>query len=1535
MTTEASTVMYPAGVGSERPASEHLSALGASAEWERRADWLENEAKAQRDPAARARLMLAASEVRALLGERADARRLAIQAAHHQPAPAFAARQARALHQTHGDVSAVSRSLAEEMRSESNPSLLAHAHYVAAEIQRLIQRDPAGARTNFEAAQRADPRDLRAVLGGLILELSQQQAPPVVRVPEGASAELASAVELIARLRGADVARDATEPLEALSLVEVQQALARRRLDEASEALAPLEARPGLLPALRWLSALWGSAASERRDEALLRYRQLARALPGHDTRRALAARALDAGSWDDLRQVFDEPGASEPPEPAPELGASSTRSSAPPRPTFSNIERAALTAMVGQRPAPELGGDAVDLPAVASIASAVERASTRPPSGAARASTADVEAEFALGRAVASLARLSDIWVDPTSTAPWALVLRIEQCREQRDGAGLARDLPRLIEQPASVAEYSFIAGALAEKTGDLAAAREAFQAALPSPITREAATRALTESSGDNAALFRALSAHAQDPLRRAVLLSEALFRLDPAAPEFDALAEDAARTHPELPLALALGEAAARARGDKNRVTRWLARWRESARGTQEVALASTREALHLLEVEPNVGRERLLQLMSRHEGELSFMLGAERSMPVPARARADFRRRMAGTLSERGRQHFLAEAVALYEAAGDSSAAVEAARELGGSLGELWVARLSSTDQELDRLVGEWSLLAQRTSDRELACELYAALAALEQRRGRTERAAAWQRERLALDPSSLEGLRSLEVQNVSAGRELELEQGASSLFEALGERDGLGYAYVAARLRIARGAFHEARPLARRAHTTQVPPLWALRLEHDFAREDGDDRALLATCRSLRERSTQALDAATLSLHAAEAALRLGEVALAKDDIQRASELAPDDIVILSTRAEVLSSSGDSAEAAEAFETLASATSSRTRQVDALYRAAVLWLDELGHRARGMLALQEAAALDVGHAGVLQRLVTLHEQSDDLDGLGELIERQRKLLAQPAVDASVELTQALDALDAGRPADARSILDTLLEQRPQDAAVLHASADLHARSQDWLLAERDFRRVVDLGGTGRLRMAALLGLSDLYAGPLDRSELLPGIYLEILSREPDNNAIRRRLVVALANRRDWAEASVHQRELLGRAPDEDTRKSALLYLVKLLDARADRASEAEVLLEQARATWPEDPRVLETEAAHYVAVGQPSTARVILERSVGGARAAIEAGRVESGLFRTLEVSARLADDPETARVASATAAALTASAHPGLTGAGVRAVDPMFDDLLAPPLLGADLRSLLYAAANAIERAYAIEPHSLDATPAPDALAARVRQLAEEAGFEGARVFVSPELGVECQCLSGDVLNVVFGQALAQRSSAAWTFPLVRAFKIARVNGCALTRLAPADQAAVLAGFFACFAPPLPAAGAEAQRLMAARNRIRPHVTWVPEPALMTRFGVLSSEFLPAAGGLGEALRRWGSRVALLAVGDPSVALESSWAARHPSSSLPGDEEGRVRFIAAHPEALDLVSFGVSDAYMAARRRAGLTAASP
>lgn len=1442
MMSESDGAPTPAPFSDERPAQEHLAAHGLTDEWERRAEWLEIEAKAQRDPAARARLLLAASEVRALLGARADARRLALQAAHHQPAPPLAARQARALHHAHGDVSALCRALADEARAGEGPALAAHAFIVSAEVQRLLQRDPVSARASLDAAIQAAPQDGRAWLSRLLLELSQGQAPPASLAEEGLGrtgppGALATAVDGIRRLRGERGVAIDPEFAPLACLVDTHAALARGSSSEAAEALAPLAALPSLSAAVRWLEATWRAGAAERPEQAMLAFRRLAREWPSQPSRRALAAWALRAGSWEVLQEALGEPdGSSEPP-----AGSADAASSAP---VFSNVERAALAALLRRAPDAGAGSEA---PAVGAIATAVERASTAPPSAATTATaptSSNEEAEFWLGRRAAAASPLSHS-DDEASASPWALTLRLERSRALGDWSAVARHLPRLLEGPSASAESSFVAAVLAERALDLAFARELFQAALPSVSTREPATRALTERGGDGAALFRALSAHTTDAQRRGLLLTEALFRLDAAAPEFDALAEDAARMNPELPLAIELGETAARARGDRAREARWLARRRDLAQGADDYTLAALREALAASHTDRSNATERWREVCARQPDDLALSLAAEPWIDAPLQRRAEFRRRIAASLGVRGRQRFLGEAAALYEAVGDRSVALATARELGGALGELWAARLASTPAELDALALEWARAAQRASSPAVAVDLYERLARLEHGRGHHERALGWHRERLAHEPAALEALRPIAIADMAAGRDSELEQSAVALFEALGDSVGAAYAYLAVRSKIARGAFKDALPLVRRAHASSVPPLWALRLGAIHARDSGDDRTLLETCRALRERSSQALDAATLSLHAAEAALRLGESEVAREEIERASELAPDDIVILSARAEISRENGSYAEAAEAFETLASATSSKRRQVDALYQAALLWLDRLGHRGRGMLALQEAASLDLPHPGLLDRLVTLHAQSHDLDGLAELIERQRMLAAERLAD----------------------------EQPSAEPAPVASMA----------------------------------------------------------SPAANDDASRQRLVALHSEKEEWAEAAMYQRELLERATDEGERRARLLHLVQLMDQLPAGASQAESLLEQARRTWPDDPSVLRAEVDHYVGLGHPGTALLVAERAMQTARGAIAAGRLEAAPFLTLETAASLAGDPEASFLAGAMASVILGGARSGVTGAGGRAGDEQFDAQLAPSPLSTELRLMLYSAGNAIERAYAADPSSLGATAVDAERAADIVELARGFGLENVRVLRSADLGADCVGLGSDPVCLVLGDALlASPDADVRTFFVLRALKLARANASALSRLDALEAWAVLAGFFACFGPLAPADGLPAQRLLAARNRIRPHVTWVPDTDLSGRVAALLDEVLPHAGKLADALCRWGTRVALLGVGDPSIALHAL--SGQPLQSL-RDEADRIRRIAAQPAARDLVSFGVSEAYIKARQRAGLAAA--
>jgi tetratricopeptide (TPR) repeat protein len=849
-----------------------------------------------------------------------------------------------------------------------------------------------------------------------------------------------------------------------------------------------------------------------------------------------------------------------------------------------------------------------------------------------------------------------------------------------------------------------------------------------------------------------------------------------------------------------------------------------------------------------------------------------------------------------------------------------------------LGALWVEQLSTEASDLEALSMHWKRLAEQTQDADLSCDLYARLSRLALRRGDRDQALAWQTKRLELQPGSLDALHFLTVANMLPGQETELERLAVELGEQLADGDGLAYDFLATRLKIGRGAFQAARPNVGRASGVAAPPLWALRLETAYSQAAGDDRTLLAVYRTLRERAHQPLDVATLSLRAAEAASRLAQPELAKDEIQRAHEIAPDNVVILAARAEVLRNHAEHADAAEAFETLAAATHSKSQQVDALYQAACIWLDVLGDRRRGTSALKEAAAIDCPHPELLERLRQLHAQSSGFEGLGELIQRQSAEEAAEEAGASVEIAQTLALMQTGQWSEARQVILALLERQPENTEALSTSAEVHFRAREWLAAEQAWRRIVDGGARDRWRLAALRGLASLYEGELADSERARAVHMHLLVEDPDDLTVRRRLIRTLTGLGRPEEAMEHQRELVTRARGDEERRQYLLELVELCEKSPLGQREAEALLEQAHRTWPESTQVLKAEVAHYRLIGDHGTARVIVERATNAARNAIYAGRLEPSLFRTLEVAARLGGDPDTARAAQAALAALRGQSI-GLPGVGSQAGQQRFDDLIAPTPLSAGFRSLLYAAGAAIERAYAIDPRSYDPKPLPEPFASQVRSVAATFGLKEVRVVVSARTGCNCVCLYGEPIYVVFGQQLLDHSSPhVRDFLLLRALKLAQAHGCAISRMPPNELWGVVAGFLACFAPPWQANGLDAQRLVMARNKIRPHVTATPDPALTALTSAVTANIVPQAARVGEALGRWAARVALFGVGDLGMALESLWAAAELGPAIPKDVDGRIRWIASDGAARDLVGYSVSEAHTEARRRAGLTA---
>ncbi|MEY4548762.1 MAG: hypothetical protein RL685_4957 [Pseudomonadota bacterium] len=1522
----------------ERPAAEHVSA--ARAEWQRRAEWLEAEAKAQSEPTARSRLLLAASEVRALLGARLEARRWADQAATLAASPGLAARQARSLAFTLNDVGAVLRSLQEEARAARLPATRAHAYYFNAELLRLLRRDDGESEQRLEAAEQSDPSDHRATLQRLVRQLANTQRPPDVRFrPDESLKALRQATGQLRQLRGSEAPRLGSRDLGAQPLLEAQRAVARARLSDAADALGPLEAQPGLSAAVHLLATLWRSLPKAGPEELLAAAERLAQRHPGRLELRAWAGRALASGSSHALAAALGTQEQQQTNAPAATEGAALSPASGTAPAAFSAADRAALAALLNQPSAATDPGGAAELQP---LALARERLLNGIHAGAG---PSESSRELALGAALlADGAQPVESLQKELRESPWTRALRLELSRRRGDRVELARELVNCIAGPNELPEGHFVAAVLAEQAGASAVSQEHYRAALAQTV-REAALRALGPNVADSAALLRGASAQVEDGSRRALLLTEALLRMEPDAGEFDAVAEEAWRSDPELPWSGDLAEVGARMRGDRERVGRWLSRQRERAPEAADAPLCTLREARFLALSEPHAAVELMRSLERPDQADLALRQQIEALEPGLPQERAAFRARAAAQASPRGRERLLAEVSQLEQAQGNGAAAVAAARELASPLGKLRVEAWALEPDDLAWLSSEWSREIEHLSEPEAVTELLERLARLDRARGALDRALVW-RQRLQEQPAlSIGTLRFLQTESMMPGCEAELERSATRLAAQLGDGDALAQLFLATRLRIDRGAFADTASLAERAAALAAPPLWALRLSSAHARSSGDDRQQLAYQRELRERARQPLDVATLSLRAAEAAARLGELELATAELERALEIVPEHIVALALRAEILQSMGKYAEAADAFETVAATSQCQPRRVEALYRTALLCLDRLGDRERAIVALEEAAAVGLDHSGVQERLRALRPLL-----VPETVSPPRA--RAPGADGTLERARSLR--NAGQLGQAGELVAQLLAMDPSLAEARHLQALLQLEAGDPDGAEQSWLQLEASPLPRSLRLAVLRALQALYEGQSGDAQRGLRVYREILLEDPDDDETRRRLISGLkqaivqraaapdgmvpdsaltpdaALRQD---AVLHQRELLLRAPGDDQRRQALLDLVPLLEHSQEGVREAETLLEQAHRTWPDHGEVLTAQVDHYRRRGNANTARVLLERAQHGARNAVLAGRLEPGLFQTLEQAALLNGDPEGSRLARATLAALEGQPL-RLSGAGSQAGQQRLDDLIAPAPLSSAFRRLMYGAGAAIERAYAGDPQTLGLTPMPDAQAAQVRAVAAAFGLQDVRVAISDEVGCDCITTFGDPVCVVFGRALlAHDNPRVRDFLLLRSLKIAQVNACALSRMSPNELWSAVAGFLACFAAPWRAEGQDAQRLIAARNHIRPHVTATLSRELTVMTEALTSNVVPQAAQLGDALWRWAARVALLGVGDPGIALEGL-AAAQARPALPRDFEGRIRWIAGSSSARDLVGYSISDAYTEARRRAGLAAPS-
>jgi tetratricopeptide (TPR) repeat protein len=1521
----------------ERPASTWLSE-SAREGLTGRVVWLEEEARALGDKMARARGLLACSEILATLGDRERAQTLATEARDLAPSLALTHRQARALMPSPPDPEDFIEALDGEIKMTPAGPARIHSTLLASEALRAAGDEEAAVK-RLDQAARITAADVRAPIARAARALGRgETASAALRLADSPElVPLTEAINLALRLRGVERKEVGTsDPSANEVLLRARQAMSKGDLVAAAPLVAQLVDVPELAGGAHWLAASLGATRPARRAEAMRWLGALAER-GDHDARRAMVARAIEL----DDRGVLTESLGGGGPLTSAERVSLSTLMGFPLGPADSHLD--ATAAMPG------MAALAAAAAALTTPAEGEERGAQVLARAARTAGSTESRTLVTIGRLLASSAPLAEVEARLESLGTGKSASARAVALEVAARAGRALDISKTLEAWGTArgtaeerAVGAMAAGLVAERAGNRLRALEAFKTARAADPTNEAALRAIASMEQvDLVGEINALADELGDGPRGAIARIEAVTRGEGVLPEptrTDLLGR-AHRAAPTLPIASFLAERIARRAGEVDDVVQWIRERRLSTTDPIEAALDGVREALLIADRDPALAAERLLEAHRARPTDVALRELFERMASEPTEDRALWREQRAAEASGDARTLLFLEAAAEYDRAGDEEGALrsaEAAAATEAPLGRITRERAELRAGRVSRLAEELLAAAKSAEDTRARREAYQRLAVLDAT-ARQDPASAllWHRSILEEAPTFKPSLRHIEQHLVGEGRDDELEPIASAIAAALrgsGAGECTAHAELAARLRMrgAEGSWDSTRELVELAAAEAEPPLWSLRMLQAHSRARGDDEGFLAVTLRLLERAPRPAEAASLLVHAGEVASRLGRLDQARSLLERAAAEDPGDVVAWGLLTDVKQRAGDARGAAEACESLARSSLVRDHQLLAWYDAGRIWSDEVHDDNRAILALEAAAAIDVAHEDVFDRLSRIYATLRMQPELASLLERRIEGITDPEERLAMEVRRGRILLDVGDVEGARTAFEAALAERPDDASALSAFADLCVAQQDWDAAEQALVRLARLLPTPEEQRDVYARLGELYSRHLLNLARAEVALKEVLKRAPEDGPTMEKLVDVYKRQNDPSRAIELQAELVGKAPTPEDKRRRIIELAAIHEQTAHDTRRAEQTLEAARREFPQDVGVLRALAEFYVRHHQAPAVNILLDRAGADARRALAAGRFTPGVFGVLATVFDLRGKKDAARVTQAMLAAFEGRAA-GVGGANERAYDPRLDDVLAPEVLTQAMRALLMKTGEALDVAAAIDLRALKAAPVPaETPVARMAMAVTHAwGLGPAQVFSSPKVGLTCLPVGSSPPTLLLGEALLGNERLA-PFLVMRAVKLVCARASAFGRTPPAELAVLVSAWLKCFNPGWQPQGINPAALNAAGARVQSALPRTLAPDV----GVIALEVAGSLGTMAATLGPnalcWGNRTALLALGDPNTALDAIAAAAGQAGGAPQDPAARATWIARTPEARDLVAFGVTDAFAEARARLGL-----
>ncbi|MBW2528307.1 MAG: hypothetical protein JRI23_29290, partial [Deltaproteobacteria bacterium] len=1116
------------------------------------------------------------------------------------------------------------------------------------------------------------------------------------------------------------------------------------------------------------------------------------------------------------------------------------------------------------------------------------------------------------------------------------ARAVLLELAHGRGDVDGVAELLLQSGSDDAGASREQLQAKALfAELTEDPERVREVLERARLA-VPDDTATLRMALEHAELAEAARELSAFADATTERtaaAVCLTEAALRLvaehDPL--EADPLLQRAAQVYPELPIASFVGLQLAIRAADAEALASWLTRRREATPELADQVPDLLREAL-LLDHEEALRTQLLEEAHRARPSDLALRVLYEQAAGEAAADRSEWlAQQLEQTSGDQGTAAL--EAALSFELDGDLERAAECAQMAASGdadpLAPLFRLRYALQGHGAEQLVTELAAEYERLSEPQERRELAALIARIELE-GRREpaRANGWLRSALGEDPTHLPTLRALE-RTLAATEDPALQETvAMSIARVLSGPEAASHAMLAARLMENAGRFAETEEAVSIACQAEPQTLWALRQTVAHGASKNDHATLATVYPELAQRTEDPMEQATLLLRAAEANLATGDDDQAFEQLGEAMDLWPDHYMVRLQRAKLLERVGSVADAAGAFEQLAMVSRDAEQRASSLYRAASMWLsldDSIGTE-EGRRLLEAVSAIDPNYEDTFDRLKAIYLAVGAKNELADLLDARLQTVTDPDERIRMEVLRGKVLAEAGAAAEARAALEAAVQASPDNAEALSAYADVCTVEQDWPAVEDALIQLGRLVADAEAQTDVYLRLGELYGEHLPNPERAELAYQEVLKRTPDHQGAREKLVDLYLEAGDITKAFEQQKSLIDGASDPSEQCSRVVRLAEIYEAAGD-AKQAEATLVKARRTFGKEPGAMVALYHFYRRNGQEPQADKLLDRAAAEVRRGLGAGRFEAGLFQMVVTVAQMRGQEDTAQIAGATLAAIEGEVT-AFEGCGDGAASPDLDDLIAPDIFGPPFRKLLQTTGSLLELAAPLDLGAMRAKPLGTAnadVSEMANRLAAAYGVGPVQMYSSNALGPVCLSACTEPATLLFGQQLLEADSpAAQEFLVHRALKLVQTRTAALARTAPIDLWPLVAAYLKIHSPSFAPQGVDQRRFDGFHAQMAEQGVRTDPQTSMT-----ASEVIKGIGNRASSLNTmaasWGSRAALLALGDPYTAITAvAWALGN-AQGPPASGQDRVKWISRKAEARDLIVFSVSDNYAEAR----------